>query len=193
MASSHARTLLPLVDDVLAAAGADLREVDLLAVSIGPGSFTGLRIGLAVVKGLALACGHAGRGRADLVGLCPCARAARRDRLAGARRAQGRGLRGGVSLAGRRARGDRGAGGAGAVGALEAAVRAPSTLRRRRRRRVRRPLVGDAGRDARSRLAELPAEWRRRRSSRGRALQRRAAAPISPPSSRATVADRKPR
>jgi tRNA threonylcarbamoyladenosine biosynthesis protein TsaB len=57
MASSHARTLLPLVDDVLAAAGADLREIGLLAVSIGPGSFTGLRIGLAVVKGLALACG----------------------------------------------------------------------------------------------------------------------------------------
>lgn len=55
MAGSHARTLLPLIDDVLSAAGIGLRDLDLLAVSIGPGSFTGLRIGLAVVKGLALA------------------------------------------------------------------------------------------------------------------------------------------
>ena len=54
MATSHARTLLPLVDAVLVAAGTDLREVDLLAVSIGPGSFTGLRIGIASIQGLAL-------------------------------------------------------------------------------------------------------------------------------------------
>jgi tRNA threonylcarbamoyladenosine biosynthesis protein TsaB len=59
VAGNHARSLLPLVDEVLAAAGVDLRSVDLLAVSIGPGSFTGLRIGLAVVKGLALASGTA--------------------------------------------------------------------------------------------------------------------------------------
>lgn len=57
MASSHARTLLPLIDEVLAAAGVALSDVDLLAVSIGPGSFTGLRIGLAMAKGLALASG----------------------------------------------------------------------------------------------------------------------------------------
>lgn len=57
MAGSHARTLLPLIDEVLRAAGLELRALDLLAVSIGPGSFTGLRIGLAVVKGLALAAG----------------------------------------------------------------------------------------------------------------------------------------
>jgi tRNA threonylcarbamoyladenosine biosynthesis protein TsaB len=54
---SHARTLLPLVDDVLVAAGLGLGDVDLIAVSIGPGSFTGLRIGLSVAKGLALATG----------------------------------------------------------------------------------------------------------------------------------------
>ena len=57
MASSHARTLLPLIDDVLQESGVELAALDLLAVSIGPGSFTGLRIGLAVVKGLALAAG----------------------------------------------------------------------------------------------------------------------------------------
>jgi tRNA threonylcarbamoyladenosine biosynthesis protein TsaB len=53
--SSHARTLLPLIDTALAGAGIALRDLDLLAVSIGPGSFTGLRIGLSVAKGLALA------------------------------------------------------------------------------------------------------------------------------------------
>jgi tRNA threonylcarbamoyladenosine biosynthesis protein TsaB len=57
MHGSHARTLLPLIDAALAAAGVGLRDIDLLAVSIGPGSFTGLRIGLSVAKGLALATG----------------------------------------------------------------------------------------------------------------------------------------
>jgi tRNA threonylcarbamoyladenosine biosynthesis protein TsaB len=52
---NHARTLLPLIDTALAGAGIGLRDLDLLAVSIGPGSFTGLRIGLSVAKGLALA------------------------------------------------------------------------------------------------------------------------------------------
>ncbi|MGD9763368.1 MAG: tRNA (adenosine(37)-N6)-threonylcarbamoyltransferase complex dimerization subunit type 1 TsaB [Candidatus Binatia bacterium] len=55
MAGSHARTVLPLIDDVLAGAGHSLASLDLLAVSLGPGSFTGLRIGLSVAKGLALA------------------------------------------------------------------------------------------------------------------------------------------
>lgn len=54
---SHARTLLPLIDSTLAAAGMGLRDLDLIAVSIGPGSFTGLRIGLSVAKGLAMATG----------------------------------------------------------------------------------------------------------------------------------------
>jgi tRNA threonylcarbamoyladenosine biosynthesis protein TsaB len=57
MSGSHARTLLPLIDAALAAADLELRDLDLLAVSIGPGSFTGLRIGLSVAKGLALATG----------------------------------------------------------------------------------------------------------------------------------------
>jgi len=55
MSGSHARTLMPLVDAVLEQAGIGLGGIDLLAVSIGPGSFTGLRIGLAAAKGLALA------------------------------------------------------------------------------------------------------------------------------------------
>jgi len=54
---SHARTLLPLIEETLHGAGLGLSDLELLAVSIGPGSFTGLRIGLSVVKGLALATG----------------------------------------------------------------------------------------------------------------------------------------
>jgi tRNA threonylcarbamoyladenosine biosynthesis protein TsaB len=54
---SHATTLLPMIDEALGAAGLGLSELDLLAVSIGPGSFTGLRIGLSVAKGLSLATG----------------------------------------------------------------------------------------------------------------------------------------
>lgn len=57
VAASHARELLALIDDSLAAAGTALCAIDLVAVSIGPGSFTGLRIGLSVAKGLAFANG----------------------------------------------------------------------------------------------------------------------------------------
>jgi tRNA threonylcarbamoyladenosine biosynthesis protein TsaB len=48
-----AEALLPALDALLAGAGASLAEVAAFAVSIGPGSFTGLRVGVATVKGLA--------------------------------------------------------------------------------------------------------------------------------------------
>lgn len=54
-AETYSRRLLPAVDFLLEHLGLSLSEVSVLAVSIGPGSFTGLRIGLATVKGLALA------------------------------------------------------------------------------------------------------------------------------------------
>ena len=53
---SHAAALLPLIESVLDAAHLGIGDLDLLAVAIGPGSFTGLRVGLSVAKGLALAC-----------------------------------------------------------------------------------------------------------------------------------------
>ncbi len=51
--AGHAEIILPLIESVLAAARCSLPRLDGLAISIGPGSFTGLRIGLSTVKGLA--------------------------------------------------------------------------------------------------------------------------------------------
>ena len=52
---THSRTLLPMVDAMLKNAELPLSSVDAFAVSAGPGSFTGLRIGVSALKGLAWA------------------------------------------------------------------------------------------------------------------------------------------
>lgn len=52
---THSQTLLPMVRDMLQNARLRLAEIDGLAVAAGPGSFTGLRIGIAAVKGMAMA------------------------------------------------------------------------------------------------------------------------------------------
>jgi tRNA threonylcarbamoyladenosine biosynthesis protein TsaB len=49
---NHAATLLPLIDGLLKNSGRGLSDVNGIAVALGPGSFTGLRIGLSTVKGL---------------------------------------------------------------------------------------------------------------------------------------------
>ena len=51
---THSRTLLPMTEALLANCGVTLGDVDAIAVAHGPGSFTGVRIGAATVKGLAL-------------------------------------------------------------------------------------------------------------------------------------------
>ena len=55
--ANHSEALLPMVDVVLARGERTLADVDLLAVGIGPGSFTGVRIGVALAKGLRLSTG----------------------------------------------------------------------------------------------------------------------------------------
>ena len=50
---THSRTLLPMGEDMLKNAELSYKDVDLLAVAQGPGSFTGIRIGVSMVKGLA--------------------------------------------------------------------------------------------------------------------------------------------
>lgn len=51
---THSQTIMPMVDEVLKKAQRDISEIDYFACSNGPGSFTGLRIGAATVKGFGL-------------------------------------------------------------------------------------------------------------------------------------------
>ena len=55
MQRGHQERLAPLVAEVMAAAGLGFDRLDRVGVTIGPGSFTGVRVGLAFAKGLALA------------------------------------------------------------------------------------------------------------------------------------------
>ena len=66
---SRAQTLLEDVDALLRQAGAHPSDLDRLAVGIGPGSFTGVRIGLAVARGLALSLDLPGSGVSTLAAL----------------------------------------------------------------------------------------------------------------------------
>ena len=67
--ASRASTLLEDVDALLRQGGAHPRDLGALAVGIGPGSFTGVRIGLAVARGLALALELPGAGVSTLAAL----------------------------------------------------------------------------------------------------------------------------
>ena len=88
---THSRTLMPLVNSMLHNASLTLDDIDLIAVAHGPGSFTGLRIGVSAAKGLAWAkglpcCGVStleamARGVSDFDGLIVCAMDARRQQI----------------------------------------------------------------------------------------------------------------
>jgi tRNA threonylcarbamoyladenosine biosynthesis protein TsaB len=55
IARGHAEALMPMIEDAMAEAGIAFAALDLIAAAVGPGSFTGLRTGLAAARGLALA------------------------------------------------------------------------------------------------------------------------------------------
>ena len=71
----HAQTLLPRIQACLSQAGRELKDVDVFAVGIGPGSFTGVRVGLATAKGFVLATKKPIRGVVSLSALCRAASA----------------------------------------------------------------------------------------------------------------------
>ena len=54
---THSQTLMPMIEQMLKVSNVSMDKVDALAVNAGPGSFTGVRIGVSTVKGLAFAGG----------------------------------------------------------------------------------------------------------------------------------------
>lgn len=68
-ANTHSRRLIQQVDQVMRETELDWHQIDGIAVSLGPGSFTGLRIGLSIAKGLAMASGRPLLGVSTLDGL----------------------------------------------------------------------------------------------------------------------------
>ncbi|MVB11844.1 tRNA threonylcarbamoyladenosine biosynthesis protein TsaB [Caprobacter fermentans] len=63
---THSETLMPMIESVLQCAKINPSELDLFAVSSGPGSFTGIRIGIASIKGLAMPFGTSCAGVSTL-------------------------------------------------------------------------------------------------------------------------------
>ena len=66
MTRGHAEALMPLIARVIDQAGIEFMELDRIAVTVGPGSFTGLRVGIAAARGIALAAGRAAVGVSTL-------------------------------------------------------------------------------------------------------------------------------
>src|SRR6187399_488486 len=66
MARGHAEALMPLIARVVEKAGLDFKQLDRIAVTTGPGSFTGLRVGIAAARGIALAAGKPAIGLSTL-------------------------------------------------------------------------------------------------------------------------------
>ena len=65
----HAEAVMPLIARVMDLARIEFRELDRIAVTTGPGSFTGLRVGISAARGIALAAGKPAIGLSTLAGL----------------------------------------------------------------------------------------------------------------------------
>jgi tRNA threonylcarbamoyl adenosine modification protein YeaZ len=69
MQRGHAEALMPLIARVMDEAEVEFRELDRIAVTVGPGSFTGLRVGISAARGIALAAGKPAIGLTTLAAL----------------------------------------------------------------------------------------------------------------------------
>jgi tRNA threonylcarbamoyladenosine biosynthesis protein TsaB len=69
MTRGHAEALMPLIAAVMSEANVEFAELDRIAVTVGPGSFTGLRVGVAAARGIALATGKPAVGLTTLAAL----------------------------------------------------------------------------------------------------------------------------
>ena len=88
---THSRTLMPIVEHILKNTDLTMSDIDVIAVSAGPGSFTGIRIGVSAAKGLAFAVDKPAIGVSTLAamarnaafadGLVVCAMDARRSQI----------------------------------------------------------------------------------------------------------------
>lgn len=71
MLRGHAEALMPMIAAVMDEAGAEFSDLDRVAVTVGPGSFTGLRVGVAAARGIALAAEKPAVGVTTLDALAP--------------------------------------------------------------------------------------------------------------------------
>ncbi|MBN9064294.1 MAG: tRNA (adenosine(37)-N6)-threonylcarbamoyltransferase complex dimerization subunit type 1 TsaB [Rhizobiales bacterium] len=69
MERGHAEALIPMIERVVAAAGGGFSALDRISVTVGPGSYTGLRVGVSAARALALATGKPAVGIATLAAL----------------------------------------------------------------------------------------------------------------------------
>lgn len=67
--TTHSQNLVPMLDQIQKFSNIDLKDIDCLACSVGPGSFTGLRIGIATIKGIAVSLNKPVIGVSSLTGL----------------------------------------------------------------------------------------------------------------------------
>jgi len=81
MLRGHAEAVMPLVARVMDSAHSEFAELDRIAVTVGPGSFTGLRVGISAARGIALAAGKPAIGLSTLSALAAPHVAARSDHI----------------------------------------------------------------------------------------------------------------